>query len=247
MELLGENTLEVRGQRFWSLSGSLKSCGRVSCWRLARVTSEKSQPLRCCSGSEQFDEAVLFWQRLGSQLNKKKLSSAVVTFQCWRGHCRGVRVRTMSGGGEAIGCELGDECTDLSTLQWVEKHQCCLTQVPMVGISEPIRALPSTSVDSRPRRVMNPDGGGAAVCLFAVSPVQALTSSHPFLTYLYMFLILLGGQRSCYSESLPVRMQRDWWCKAVQSSEQLAQLAECWVAATIMKLSRRLRSPAADL
>lgn len=98
-----------------------------------------------------------------------------------------------------------------------KKHQCCLMQVPMVVMSEPIKALFSTKVDSRPLRAMNPDGGGAAVCLFAVSPVQALTSSHPFLTSLYMFLILLGGQRSCYCRSLPVLLHRSERCRAARS------------------------------
>lgn len=197
---------------------------------MARVTSEKSQPSRCRSGLGQSDEAVLFWQRLGSKLNLEELSSAVVTFQCWRGHCRGVRVRTMDGAGEAIGNELGDECADLNTLQWVEKHQCCLMQVPMVVMSEPIGALPSTHVDSRPYRDMNPDGGRSSVCLFAVSPVQALTSSHPFLTSLYMSLILLGGQRSCSSRSLPVSLQRDAVSSAkLRAAKQRAACSACRV------------------
>lgn len=224
-KLFGENT-EVRGLSDYLDHSSPEDVFPAVGWQVSQV---KNLSRHAAVGLEQFDEAVLFWQSLGSKRKSEKLSSAVVTFQCgggaaeaWGSGWRAAVVRLL-----ATSCVRWPEHTAVGV-----KHQCCLMQVPIVWMSEPIKALPSTNVDSRPCGVMNLDGGGAAVYLFAVSPVQALTSSHPFLTSLYMFLTLLGGS-TLMLQRIPANLAASWcskWCKAVSSLFSLpsAELQRHW-------------------
>lgn len=97
---------------------------------------------------------------------------------------------------------------------------------------------------SRPRGAVNPEGGAAAACLFAVSPVQALTSSHPFLTSIYMFLIL--PRVNVHVMADPCQASCILMQRAALSSEQrssLLSLRSAELQRQLIKWSCRLRSP----
>lgn len=97
---------------------------------------------------------------------------------------------------------------------------------------------------STARGTVNPDGGAAAACLFAVSPVQALTSSHPFLTSLYMFLIL--PRVNVHVMVDPFQASCILMRRAALSSKQRSSLLSLPSAESqrqLIEWSRRLRSP----
>lgn len=97
---------------------------------------------------------------------------------------------------------------------------------------------------SRPHGAVNPEGGAAAACLFAVSPVQALTSSHPFLTSIYMFLVL--PRVNVHVMADPCQASCILMQRAALSYEQrssLLSLRSAELQRQLIKWSCRLRSP----